>query len=184
MEDNIANYYLLPLLGLGKASFKKDNLINTYLCSDQRIAVEVMDKTLIPESIFIDNPLYDGDFEGLTTTFIIYRVPEDFLPDVLKFAQGKYSEMSVKAKEHIIKYSGLSYNEPRMDLPKRSNGQYQMQTSKYILALSKDPALKQNIERILHVKLPPEAELISKPSMNNFYPLQENNNNLKLEAHE
>lgn len=167
--DNIANYYVLPLLKLNKSSLGgKDNFVNTYISQGTEIIVEVKDKKLVPEHIY-DHVHYVGDKGNL----IIFKQPAEYEKDVLKFAEGRFSEMSIRAKEAIINFSGLPYNLERKDLPKLPNGSYPRENSRMILALSKDSALRRQIENDLGVKLPLSAELVDKPNMNNFYPLEE-----------
>jgi hypothetical protein len=174
--NNIANYYVLPLLKLNKTSFGgRDNFVNSYITQNEEIVVEVKDKTLVPEENFIDNSEYMGDFDYNGSTIIVFNQPSEYRADILKFVQGKYSEMSNKAKESIILYSGLPYNLVRKDLPLKPNGKYPVDTSRYILALSKNPALRKLVETEIGQSLPPNAELITKPDMNNFYPLPESN---------
>jgi hypothetical protein len=174
MKRNIANYYVLPLLKLNKTSFGgDDNFVNSYITQDNEIVVVVKDRTLVPEENFMYNSEYLGDFDTNSTTVIVYNQPPEFRADILKFAQGKYSEMSNRAKESIIMFSGLPYNLVRKDLPKKPNGTYPVDTSRYILALSKSPALKKKVEDEIGQELPSSAELIDKPDMNNFYPLPE-----------
>jgi hypothetical protein len=174
MKNNIANYYVLPMLKLNKASFGGEgNFVNSYITQDDEIVVEVKDKMLVPEENFMDNPEYLGDFDSEDTTKIVFSQPKETQNDILLFAQGKYSEMSLKAKELIVMYSGLPYNKVRKDLPKKVNGQYQTETSKYLLALSRAESLRKKMENDLGTQISKDAELVAKPTMNNFYPLPE-----------
>jgi hypothetical protein len=175
MKNNLANYYVLPLLGLNKASFGgSDNFINSYITSGEEIVVEVLDEKLVAENVTFDHPNYLGDIKTGETYIFLYDQPDSFKSDILLFAQGKYSEMSIAAKGMIIKHSGLPNNLERKDLPKKPNGRYQVETSKYILGLDKtNVALRAQVENQVGQSLPKDAELIEKPNSKNFYVIPE-----------
>lgn len=159
-SDNLCNYYILPLLGLSKSSFgRASNFINSYISTDNKhIIVEVKEL----QGSFEQHPNYVLDlFSG--TTLIVFSIPAEHMPTIIKFREGKYSQFSLQAKELIKKKSGLNYKVP--------TGGGKVRSARELLALDKDKDLKKLIEEELVVKLSNDAELVSIPDENNFYEL-------------
>jgi hypothetical protein len=159
-SDNLCNYYILPLIGLSKSSFgSMSNFINSYVSTDNKhIIVELKEA----RGSFEEHPHYVTDiFTG--TTLIIFNVPADIIPTIVKFREGRYSQFSPQAKELIKKKSGLNYKVPI--------GGGKVRSARELLALDKDKDLKKLIEEELVVKLGSDAELVSIPDENNFYEL-------------
>lgn len=82
-----------------------------------------------------------------------FNVPDIFLDDYLKFCDGKYSEMSTNSKMRI--YHFTSKNIDMQNLIQQR--------------LSKSPKLKQQLEKMLKVKLEDSAELIPMPGVNDIF---------------
>lgn len=162
----IVNYYILPLLGICFSQLKED--YNKGFIDKQGAFVFL-------EFEEITNYVYSDEyFHGTTIInekfYQIYSIPEKFLPDIQIILNGRYSKLSDKAKDNIIKLSGLSYN--RKD-PKTGK----FVTSTPILALSKSVELKKYQENRLGykikygrqgapVELPLDSELLDIPTEN------------------
>lgn len=162
-SDNLCNFYVLPLLGLNKTSFGgSKNFINSYLSKDTQFAV-VMLKEAIPS--FEEHPQYAVDYkDDQGNTILVFSIPIEFKPTMVKFVEGKYSQFSDRAKQLIKQKSGLNYKAPV--------GGGKVSTARELLALDKDPDLKKVWEQELGVKLAVDAELMDIPNDRNFYDLR------------
>ena len=164
-EDNLCNYYLLPLLKLNKDSFGEGNFINSYV--DEKnglLLVKVKDKDI--EYKYYKNENFKTDYREKDNEYhIVFYIPSFFYNDLERFTNGKYSQLSTKAKFLIKTYSGLSSN--------RKSGNKNKSDFR-ILVLSRHPELKRRLEKITGSEIEDGAELASKPFNNNFV-------NLKLE---
>ena len=143
-NHTILHYYVLPLIGIVFRDIDKDNYIKTYV-NRELTTVFIELKEHDPENYsdtFISSWIYDNRI------FNIYSIPEEFLNDVSLIAQGKYSEMTTKAKNRIFKLSKLPYN-------KVVNGQ--VITSAPLLALSKAADLKKFQEERINVPMNKDA---------------------------
>ena len=145
MDHIILHYYVLPLIGIRFKDLKKnDNYIRTYLTNDcTTVLIEFKD--LEEESYsteFVSIYIENGRF------FQIYSVPDNFRSDMDLIARGKYSRISQKAKDTVMKLSGLPFN-------KLVNGK--RVTSAPLLALNKSPELKKHQEEKLNVPMDKDA---------------------------
>lgn len=157
-SDNLCNVYILPLLNLTRNSFgERSNFVNSYITHDRKnLVVEV--KKLY--SHIFDHVYYVTDMTAGDKTYVIFSIPSQYEDTVKKFVEGKYSQFDPNVK-HIIKTrSGLKYK-----LPVANN---KVSTARELLALDKDPDLKETLEKELDVKISKDAELMSIPSEENF----------------
>ncbi len=157
-SDNLCNIYILPLLNLTRNSFgERSNFVNSYLSNDRKhLIVEV--KKLY--SHIFDHSQYVTDMTSGDKTYVVFSIPSQYEDTVKKFVEGKYSQFDPNVK-HIIKTrSGLKYK-----LPVANN---KVSTARELLALDKDPDLRNTLERELDVKISADAELMSIPSEDNF----------------
>ncbi len=159
-SDNLCNFYILPLLGLNKTSFGgSGNFVNSYLSKDTNYIVIVL-KGATPS--FEEHQYYVTDFLNITgQVVLVFNVPIEFKPTIVKFIEGKYSQFSPPAKQLIKQKSGLNYKAPI--------GGGKVSTARELLALDRDPDLKKVWEQELGVKLAADAELMDIPDERNFY---------------
>lgn len=169
-RDNITNYYMLPLLRLNKTSYGGvDNFINSYITKSAEIVVTIRDSSVAGD--YWNHSCYSTDYNMEDQTVIVYDIPVEWYDDYLLFMEGKYSYFSPVAKDVIVQWSGLPYERQRRDLPRREDGTYRHTTSERLLALSKHPQLKENLEQRLGVTLDDTAELLSIPHESNYFKL-------------
>lgn len=166
-RNDLCNCYILPLLNLNKTSFGGvSNFINSWLSKDlEHVVVEVKEVLTSPET----HEDYVTDFKtDRGNTLIVYKLQPHWKPTAIKFKEGAYSQFSKEAKDRIKHKSGLNYKK-RTDDPKYTR------TARELLALDKDPDLRELIEAemaAIGVKLPKDAELISSPYEEDFYDLK------------
>jgi hypothetical protein len=156
-------YYVLPLIYLNKFSFGTGNFVNAYLAPDATsIVVVVKDSDNVgpapwaSEHFIVHN---DKEFH--------FDIPYVHREAVLKFLDGKYSEMGEMAHGMIRAYSGLNYRKERLN----SDGQKVTDTDARLMALEKHPDLRLRLEELLsyapihaYVKIDPSSELMSPPT--------------------
>lgn len=158
---NKAVYFLLPLLGLNKFSYGDgDNFLNAYVTYNGEVVAVVKDTE--KAGAFTEHEGYLTDFdvditEGVSGTAIVYKLPAEFHDDFAKFLDGKYSEMSQKAKDTIYKHSGLPYKNT-------TPGQNTVNTHKLLLVLDRHEVLRKWMETTLMMEIPAGQELLDKPS--------------------
>lgn len=131
-EDNVFNYFILPLIGLNKESFGKS--FNKCLLSKDGIYVWVKVNDANSALYARNNPFFSTAMNLGEDTYYIFVMAEKFKNDSLLIAQGKYSKISPEAKDLIKEHSGLlngSKNIPGRGAIK----------AKALCALDKDPAL-------------------------------------------
>lgn len=133
-KENLCTHFILPFLKVGKKNFTSSGFINSYLTSDRkRIAVKLADIALLSRTV-LTHPEFVAiykDNDGLY--LLMFRLRERWQDDVALFCAGKYSKLSSKAKEYIIRYSGLDYRK------KEGN---RVVTDGRLLALEKHKALR------------------------------------------
>ena len=124
--DTILNYYVLPLVGVNRGHFST-NFITTKLNVEGTIVFVMLKEDSYSDTLFKYKVYNEGKF------YLYFYIPEQFLLDVKLIIEGKYSEISLKAKTLIRKNSGLIYKE------KNSSGD--IITSKLLFALDKSEVL-------------------------------------------
>jgi hypothetical protein len=144
--------YILPMLGESKSHFLWDTLLlNVFIgYEDERDVICVLfrfsssstflklEQALQQFSMFkkkIDVDPYHVMF--------IFDVPKTHKRNYNKLKQGKYSEMSLKYKERILQFHGVS------------------ETSQIGQVLSKSPARRKVLEEYLNVKIEEDSELLT-----------------------
>jgi len=88
----------------------------------------------------------------------VFEIPKQFVSDVLTFIKGKYSHMSAEAKDSIRLYSSLAYREE-----KKQGNDSSFTTDSRLLALERDPDLREHLEELLGVRISDKDELLSPP---------------------
>lgn len=142
-RENLCTHFVLPLLRLNKFSFLASNFLNCYLSVEGHfIVAHVVEGHLLSRKVFKNSYYYRTCRKrGISGIYLVYRVPPEWHRDIDLFMQGKFSRMSDKAKETIIRYSSLPYQE-------KEGGR--TVTDGRLLALDKHPLLKQMWERAIH----------------------------------
>ena len=147
INKNKSYVMLLPLLRLESHMY----IINTYIGDMERNTLKNKLYVLCNRhNPYIEKKYIVEDIRELDSGKIMYEIdfPEEFNDDFIKFLNGKYSEMSKRAKDIICKYNA-----------KYSNKEIQ-QTSIYSI-LYKTKARKKFLEDLLGVTLEDSAELCS-----------------------
>lgn len=140
-RENLCTHFILPLLKLSKVSFTPSGFVNSYLTSDhKRIAVKLADTVLLSRAI-LSHPEFVAIYRDHDGYYLVmFRLRDRWQQDVSLFTEGKYSQLSRKAKDYIIRYSGLPY--------RRREG-HRIVTDGRLLALEKHKMLKGMWEREL-----------------------------------
>ena len=163
-EYNLCTWYVLPLLGINRSDFLEGNFLNSFISRDlTTVIVQVIDINLC-RSKASSNENYSGMFQGDKCEWIKFSIPPQWMPDTQIFSEGRFSKMSAEAKFQIRKNSGLLYEKKSEDGNTR--------TDAILLALDKAKPLRLKWEEVLSAnssyQLPPDIELLSKPSTNSF----------------
>lgn len=160
-STNICWAYILPLVNLDKWSFGHDNFVNCYVSSEGKYVV--VESKAPFTTIGIRNNKFRFDFTKKGLFVGVFEVPEEFIDDIQRFREGRFSEFSSLAKAAIKKKYSSLYKQPI------ANGKYESQVE--FLALDKDKELRAAIEKFFETKLPADAELMSIPGEECFYKL-------------
>lgn len=161
---NLCSKYVLPLLGLSRHSFDSfgaSRFINSYVSQDDMYIV--VECTHPFSAVITNHANYCFCLKKDKNYLAVFEVPVYYREDVVKFRKGAYSKLSDAAKNLIKKKSGLTYRQPA------KGGKYN--TAIELLALDKDPVLREYWEEKIGERLPPDAELFSIPDETNFYEL-------------
>ena len=162
-NDNLCNYFILPLLKINKSTFASDlNFINSYLTNDGLNIYVKVNETRFFEYRMVMHLQYQATWiDAFGMKYIQYSIPFNWQKDVQLFLDGKYSHMLSSAKEMIINWSGLQYRirNPLSNLTV---------TDVRLLALERCSSLRGLLEGFYNVKLNEEDELLSKPTAKDF----------------
>lgn len=123
--DTVLNYYALPLVSMNRKYFGS-NLISTKVTHDGRTVFVALKEDIYNDDGFPHKVIEEEVF------YLYFKVPKEYVQDMLYVIAGMYSKMSDEAKGLIILNSGLAYNK------KRGSEKY---TSKLLFALTKNPSL-------------------------------------------
>ena len=106
---NLCTHFILPLLKLSKTSFHSPGFLNCYLTVDRtRVYVLIVQHVFLSRKI-LAHKQYAGTYRCPDGYFVVFKVPGRWASDVNLFCEGRFSKMSRKAREYIIRYSGLDY---------------------------------------------------------------------------
>ena len=101
------------------------------------------------EAILRDNPLFVYDIPvGDRQVLYVFKMPEEFRSDYLKFIKGKYSQFSNEAKVQIIQFTEAQYRNRWL-------------TEDIVGVLWKKKERKAKLEYLLGMSIPEEIELSS-----------------------
>lgn len=166
-RENLCTYFVLPLLKLNKASFVSDlNFVDSYLVqptdSDWGMSIVVkVQETDFFEHRMIMHPHYVGMWKDDKFKYVQYAIPFKWKEDVKIFMEGKYSYMSLAAKEMINTYSGLKYRV-------RRESDHKPVTDVRLLALDRSIAVREIWEEFYDMCIDEKDELLSKPSEKSY----------------
>ena len=106
--ENLVTYYILPLLGLNKATF--GNHFKNAFIDELGLKVYVELKSNMNTVLYKQNPNYITEVLFKGDKFIQFVVPSKHLQDTAYFIKGQYSKMDKNSKKIIYKTSTLPYN--------------------------------------------------------------------------
>lgn len=102
-KQNLVTYFILPLLQLNKSSFGADNFLNSYLDVNGYLVVNTEKPILVTNGVY-NNENYVTDYErGNRSINYVFTIPTEYQSDVKFFIEGKYSQLSAKAKIEIAR---------------------------------------------------------------------------------
>lgn len=165
-KENLCTHFVLPLLKINKFSFITSNFVNSYLYPEGTgIIVKVFNTDLLSRKLFV-HPMFVETVEISPYTYLLYRIPDYWHQDVRLFMEGKFSLMSDRAKDTIVRYSGLPYRE-------RNGKGKRAVTDGRLLALEKHEVLKDMWERVLNLnedahRWIQNAELLNVPGKDSY----------------
>jgi len=155
--QNLSNYFLLPMIKRSAKDFAGGDFVNSYLDIENfHIVVEV--ETALPR--YKDFAGYDFTVDKGSRVFMFYYIPVVFHGDVALFVEGRYSQFSDLAKDHVHKYGKLPFVQ-------HYSGE--VEKSVWLHVLDRSEKLKETLENQLDVYLSDNDELASKPNNNNFF---------------
>lgn len=163
-NENLCTHFILPLLKLSKFSFLSSNFIDSYITRDrQAVVVEVVELELLSRRVKENHPRFIGQTWIDGRHLLVYHINSQWKEDIELFISGGFSKMSQRAKDMIIRYSRLAYMQRDEDGKIVTDGR--------LLALERNPKLKEMWERELDVYLDYQAELLSIPGERAFISL-------------
>ena len=102
-KQNLVTYFILPLLQLNKSSFGADNFINSYLDVNGYLVVNTSKPILVTNTVY-NSKYYITDYERDDKSIAyVFAIPEEYSNDIKLFTEGRYSELSAKAKIEIAR---------------------------------------------------------------------------------
>lgn len=158
-RENLSTYFVLPLIKLNNKKFVcVENFVDSYLSRDgESIFVEVKD-LLNFSSRMVLHLHYAATWKGKSgANFVQYHIPFKWQSDVRIFMKGKYSQMSIGAKDMIKNYSELKYRT-------RRDVDHIPITDVRLLALEKSSAMKELWEEHYNMEFTPDMEFLSAPT--------------------
>lgn len=152
--ETLVTYYLLPIVDVNKLTFGS-KFVNSFVSKDgTKIYVELKGNLRSP-GLYRNKLSFSTEVVIKGTLFIIFKVSEEFIIDVVKFLRGNYSEMQRNTKKLIYASSSLPYN--------KTMGSFK-NTHPILQALDKTKTLRSYlIDELGVVTLPDSVELITKP---------------------
>lgn len=163
MKCNRSKTYILPLLSelIQLNPNYNDKITNTYIFDDvdkYNDCIYLLHKTNFRDADFTlyENKLLHNDFfvdlkdVNKETSLYIFSFPNEYLHEYNMFKQGKYSHFGEDAKELILQYWGMVYQN------KPSGVNFLLKLKQ---VLNRDPKLRRQIEQQINSKISESAEL-------------------------
>jgi len=106
IKSNKSVYFVLPMLRIMSAYYRH-NLLNCYL-SDNKNRPNIYNYHIFmlvkkEDEKLLNMPTYREHYEVDEGIMYVFRVPEEFEEDYLKFILGQYSQFSAEYKTQLIK---------------------------------------------------------------------------------
>lgn len=161
-EVNLCTYFLLPLVGLNELSFGKENFSNCYLSRDlTKLYVRFYKVERLPASVSETSTMILKN----ESNYLVFDIPLLWQEDVIKYIAGKYSELSLDAKQTIRQSSSLLY---------KTKVKGEVYTDFRLLALEKSPQLSDMWKEHLfeekdYYLFDEQMELLAVPGQETYY---------------
>lgn len=148
--------FIFPMLKGSKELYMYDSLfVNCFISTPKHKDCIALLYRFSGNSEFLQFESKLATFEGFITSsdpspeyvLFIFKVPKENLEDYTHFRKGAYSKMSDKYKSDILNFHSMSHR------------------SEIGTILYKDPKRRAQMEELLNVKLPLDAELFSIPTL-------------------
>ena len=146
-NGNMSKYVGASMIGLHITGII-NKIVDCYIDYEGLFIIHAKEE--LEDSILFSNKNYQSDYTTDEGHIILYKIPEKYQDDLIKFIDGKYSKLSEELIAALFKYSGLVSN------------------SYLYYAIRKNPALKEELEEYYNCDIPPKAEYLSKPAERNF----------------
>jgi hypothetical protein len=187
---NTSAYYILPLAQNGEQNHRgtreygEFNFLNAYLSPDHsKIIIELKKEATNENLLFTFEANYTCQWEYNGNIYVELSIPEEFSEDVELILEGKFSSISIKAKNLIIE----SVNAIRLDrdITDEESKVFRIQVTKwphltaylaqnmyvlpemYMVLLGKDHPIykvyKDYMEKKLDTGIPPDMDPLDKP---------------------
>lgn len=172
-EYTLATYFILPMMKLNYKSFGENNLLNTYLIKDKKqVVVEVSSKDFVAWKYW-EHQNYFTDFDADGKTTIVFNLPHVFNDDFDRYMEGRYTMMSMFAKDAIKQHSGLAWQKPTGEFGYDKGRKYSIvDNDRRLSALDSNTIafknLKAAMERELDEVIGDNVELLDKPKSSEF----------------
>ncbi len=183
---NVAAYFVLPLTleKFNTVKFGEYNVINVFVSPDMHSAIVQTER--IPTFMYRSRESYMGEWMFLGNKYVEFAVMPVFYGDVRKIMEGKYSQVSEKAKMRIRQSVDIRQIEDEdneiilKELDRRSRmwphavgyrtkNRTLIVPDIYAVMVSKDNPLyktyKSNMEAFFGVKFKDDLELYDKPDL-------------------
>jgi hypothetical protein len=146
--------FLLPLLGKTKMTLKFDSyFVNAFLDNKHELLCLLyrftgtqiyknFEETMIKDAACVNHIDYDPYH-----VLYIFKIPENYKPDIENFLEGKYSAFSKGLRQKIWRFYGKEDGTAVLQIVRR------------------DKELKEKMEELLNIRLSDESELASKPEL-------------------
>lgn len=156
MPRTKSSFFITPMIGESRIYFRWNNyFVNTFITEDKKVAVLYRffnsDDYKKFEFGIMKHPLFDKMIDYDTQHVVFqFKIPDNCLEDYNKFTEGKYSRMSDKYKEYILKFHSLDKDSTLGKI------------------LFKSAVRKKQLELDLGSFIPADVELYDKPSENEY----------------
>ena len=164
-------YFVLPFVGLGVFELGgSDNVIQGFVSELNGSWFSEIHIRESRDCLYIYNENFVLDCELEDCTILIFKIPENYEEDILKFSSGNYSGFSQSARNAIISNSGLIWKQLYPGDKKEFKGETVSHI--WLQAISNDSSdrlqARRTLERQIGQSLDGVKEYISKPDESEF----------------
>lgn len=146
-RGNMSKYIGMSMVGLHVKSID-DKIIDCYIDYEGLLIIHA--KQELEDSILFSNKNYQSDYTTDEGHIILYKIPDKYQDDLIRFIEGKYSKFSKEFIGELYNYSGLQHNQI------------------LFYTIRKEQIWKDQLEEYYGCEIPGTAELLSKPTERNF----------------